>query len=106
MKQHKSYLFLVLIAGVCGAVLRGMSLLYGYEGESGLPVAGYVPATALLVLTVGFVIVSAVLCRTWYGGQEYAYEQLFSHCSGVSRALCMLLGIGMAVVSEIGRAHV
>lgn len=59
----------------------------------------------LLVLTVGFVIVSAVLCRTWYGGQEYAYEQLFSHCSGVSRALCMLLGIGMAVVSVLGLVY-
>lgn len=102
MKQHNSYLFLVLIAGVCGAVLRGMSLLYGYESESGLPVGGYLPSTALLVLAIALVVVAAVLCRTWFGGQEYAYEQLFAPLSGVGRVLCMLFGIGMAIVSVLG----
>lgn len=102
MKQHKSYLFLVLIAGVCGAVLRGMTLLYGYESESGLPVAGYTPAAALLGLTVVLAAAAVVLCQKWYGGQEYAYEQLFSNLSGVSRALCALFGIGMAAMAVLG----
>lgn len=102
MKQHKGYLFLVLIAGLCGAVLRGMTLLYGYDSESGLPVAGYVPAAALLGLTVVLAVAAVVQCRKWFGGQEYAYEQLFSNLSGASRVLCTLFGMGMAVVSVLG----
>ena len=54
------YLIWIVVAGLGGAALRGMSLLQGYEADTGLPVEGYLPAMALIGLTIA-VAVTALL---------------------------------------------
>lgn len=100
MKRNWIYLILVLLAGAAGAALRGMSLLYGVEPESGLPVRGAPSATALAALTVCAVLLLAVLSRLWFGrANGSSFEQLFGGMGRGASLLCALAAAGMAVCS-------
>lgn len=97
------YLIWIVLAGMCGAVLRGMSLLHGYEADTGLPVKGYQPAMLLIVLTV-VVFVTAVLigrfafrhCSTW------SFEQMYGNMPMLFRLIGMLCGLGTAGICAWG----
>lgn len=101
--KNKMYLIWILLAGICGATLRGMSLLFGYEAETGLPVKGYLPAMALVVLTAA-VIAAAVLlgrrnnkkCSSW------SFEEMFGGMPAFFRGICMICGLGTACVCGLG----
>lgn len=102
MRRNGLYMTLVLLAGAGGAVLRGMSLLYGYD-DAGLPVTGYLPATALAVLTAVAVVCFAVLGRVWFAkADSRSFEQLFCGMSGGVSALCMLLAVCSALLCGVG----
>lgn len=102
MKRNWMYLILIVLAGAAGAVLRGSSLLYGCEPETGLPVPGYLPATALIVLTVCTIVLFAVLSRMWFGKVDGCrFEQLFSGMGKMAGVLCAIAAIGMILFSAL-----
>lgn len=100
--KRNFYLIFIVVAGLCGAALRCICLMYGYEAESGLPKEGYLPATLLIVLTVAVVAAAVVLSRTWFQPcAEKSFEQLFGDMSRLW-VLGVLCGIGMVVFSMQG----
>lgn len=103
MKRNWMYLILILLAGIGGAVLRGISLLHGYEPDSGLPVIGYMPAIALIVLTAA-VIVAAVLFGRMRFSKTAActFEQMFRGMGKVKCVLCSVAGLGIVWFSRKG----
>ena len=106
MKRNWMYLILIVLAGAAGAILRGRSLLYGCEPETGLPVSGYLPATALAVLTVCVIVLFAVLGRMWFGNADgCAFEQLFIGMGKIAGVLCAIAAIGMILFSGFSIAQ-
>ncbi|HBI64682.1 MAG TPA: hypothetical protein DDX51_06145 [Clostridiales bacterium] len=96
MKRKWSYILLLLLAGAGGAVLRGFSLLYGREPETGLPTAGYVPAAALIALTAVVIAAAFLLSRVWFGGvNDSSYEQMFEGAGVPERLLRVLAASGI-----------
>ncbi|MDO4173827.1 MAG: hypothetical protein Q4D42_03585 [Eubacteriales bacterium] len=101
--KNNLYLIWILLAGVCGAALRGMSLLFGYEAESGLPVEGYLPATLLIALTAAVVLSAVLVGRYGYSARSaWSFEQMYGGLSTPARALCMLCGVAVMAVCIIG----
>lgn len=93
MKRNWMYVLLILLAGMAGAVLRAMSLLYGYEPESGLPIDGYVPAMVLIGLTAVVFVLVLLLCRGWFRKLNGCrFEDLFGEMPGSMRAAGTLFG--------------
>ncbi|MCD8356057.1 MAG: hypothetical protein LUE11_05750 [Clostridia bacterium] len=101
--KNKMYLIWILLAGLCGTVLRGTSLLYGYEAETGLPVKEYFPATALAVLTA-VVVVAAVLLGRHNNKKRrgWSFEEMFGGMPAFFRGICMLCGLGTACICGLG----
>lgn len=100
--KRNLYLIFIIVAGLCGAALRCICLLYGYEAESGLPREGFLPAALLLALTVAVVIAAAVLSRAWFQPcTEKSFEQMFGGMSW-NGILCLLCGIFLAIFSVTG----
>lgn len=102
MKQTV-YLIVLLAASVAGAVLRAVSLLGGYEAESGLPVPGYPPSMAVAALTAAVIVLAVLLSRQCYpaAGQR-SFEQVFGGLSGIGSAVGMLCGALCAVAGGAG----
>lgn len=100
--KRSVYILFILLMGCVGAVLRGLSLVGGIEPETGLPVAGNVPALALKLVCAAVVILAAVLCRSGYGGAEASYERLLSKLGKNAQKLCVLCGAALAVVGVAG----
>lgn len=96
MKRNWMYLILIVLAGAVGAVLRGMSLLYGYEPDTGLPVSGYMPASVLAVWTVVVIVLFAILGRMCFRSADGCqFEQVFSGMGKMASILCAVAAIGM-----------
>lgn len=91
------YLIWIVATGLAGAVLRGMSLLHGYETDSGLPIDGYLPAIVLIGLTV-VVAVTAILTGLlgFRNRNTWSFEQMYGHMPLLFRLICMVCGIGVA----------
>ncbi len=102
MKQTV-YIFFLLAASAAGALLRAVSLLRGYEPESGLPVAGYPPSVAVIVLTAAVIVLAVLLSRQWYpaAGQR-SFEQVFGGLSGIGGVAGMLCGVLCALAGGAG----
>lgn len=97
------YLIWIVLAGVCGAVLRGMSLLHGYEADTGLPVKGYRPAVLLIALTV--VVLVTVVLTGRFGFQNrsvWSFEQMYGNMPMLFRFIGMLCGLGTAGICTWG----
>ena len=98
--KNSMYLILMVLAGICGAILRGICLLHGYEAKTGLLIEGYQPAIILAGLTVGILVIAWIVSRI--GFKKYngcSYEQLFGNMGKGSSLLCALASVGMMVCS-------
>lgn len=105
--KNKLYLIWILLVGVCGGVLRGMSLLFGYEAESGLPVAGYLPATILMALTIVVVLSAALAGKLGFAKRSsWSFEQMYCGMPGGVRVICAFFGICTAILCGIGLLRV
>ncbi|MGN1030321.1 MAG: hypothetical protein ACI4PQ_01830 [Butyricicoccaceae bacterium] len=93
--MKRIYPWLVVLAGIAGAILRGAQLCYGYN-DAGLPEDGYL---ALPVLTVVVLIACAVLSRMF--GEKQEFEPLFQACM-LQRLAGIVLGALMIVVGVLG----
>lgn len=103
--KRNLYVILIILAGVCGAVLRAMSLLHGYELDSGLPVEGYVPANILVVLTAILLIGAVLLSKIWFGStNDYSFEEMFDGMPGHLRSAGILFGACVAGSGGVGVA--
>lgn len=100
--KRNLYLIFIVVAGLCGAALRCVCLMYGYEAGTGLPKEGYLPATLLAALTVVVVVAAVALSRAWFQPcADKSFEQLFGNLSGLW-ILGLLCGVGMVVFSIQG----
>lgn len=99
--MKSKYTALMLLAGIIGAVLRSITLLNGYEAESGLPVRGYVPAVILIVLTAAVIIAACVWSAKKF--QEHKeFEQLFGGNSGANTMIGVICGAVNIVIGLFG----
>lgn len=106
MKYNRIYLILIALFGAAGAALRSLSLLYGVEPETGLPIPGYLPASVLTVLTVCVIALFAVLGRTWFGSANGCpFEQLFTGMGKPAALLCAAAAAGMTVFSAFSISY-
>lgn len=96
MKRNLMYLIFIALAGICGAVLRGVSLLHGYEPDTGLPVEGYMPSAILIVLTAAVIVLAILFSKKVFGKYDgCAYEQLFGGMNKGACAVCAAAAVGM-----------
>lgn len=100
--KRRSYLLYVVIAGICGALLRGLSLSQGFEEDSGLP-NGSPLNGAVIVLCIAVAVMLAVQSRRLFSvGNGKAYEDLFSHSAPMERGLGMLCGVLVCATGVLG----
>lgn len=97
------YLIWIVLAGLGGAALRGMSLLHGYEADTGLPVEGYVPAMALIGLTMVVALTALLAGRLGFQSRSsWSFEQMYGNMPLQLRLVCMLCGLGTAGICAWG----
>lgn len=97
------YLIWIVLAGLGGAALRGMSLLHGYEADTGLPVEGYLPAMALIGLTVAVALTALLTGRLGFQSRSsWSFEQMYGNMPLLLRLVCMLCGLGAAGICAWG----
>lgn len=97
------YLIWIVLAGLGGAALRGMSLLHGYEADTGLPVEGYLPAMALIGLTVAVALTALLTGRLGFQSRSsWSFEQMYGNMPLLLRLICMLCGLGTAGICAWG----
>lgn len=89
--MKRIYPWLVVLAGIAGAILRGTQLCYGYE-KSGLPKDGYL---ALPVLTAVVLIGCVILSRFYRNARPF--ETTF-YAPAPQRAAGILIGVLTAAV--------
>lgn len=103
MKRNALYFMFITAASLCGAVLRGISLLRGYETESMLPVRGYPLSILVAVLTAIVIITAVILAYKWFRPYSLCtFEQLHGDESRTVISLCILFGAGAAIASAFG----
>lgn len=96
--KRSVYILFVLIAGVIGAVLRGLSITKGLEWNTGLPVCGDLSSLLLKVLCVVVVVLAVVLSRRCYAKQGQQYEAILGTLPSGARWICMVFGVGVVAV--------
>ena len=97
------YLIWIVVAGLGGAALRGMSLLQGYEADTGLPVEGYLPAMALIGLTIAVAVTALLTGRLGFQSRSsWSFEQMYGNMPLLLRLVCMLCGLGTAGICAWG----
>lgn len=96
--KRSVYILFVLLAGVIGAVLRGLSITKGLEWNTGLPVRGDLSSLLLKILCVVVVVLAIVLSRRCYAQQGQQYEAILGTLPSAARWICMLFGVGVVAV--------
>lgn len=96
--KRSVYILFVLIAGVLGAVLRGLSITRGLEWSNGLPVRGDLSSLALKVLCVLVLVLAIVLSRSGYAKQGQQYEAIMGTRSATARWIGVLSAVGVVLV--------
>lgn len=96
--KRSVYILFVLIAGVIGAVLRGLSITQGLEWNTGLPVRGDLSSLLLKVLCVVVVVLAIVISRCCYAKQGQQYEGIMGTQPSAARWICIVLGVGTVAV--------
>lgn len=94
--------FVVGLAALAGAVLRGLNLLHGYEQGTCLPVHGDPGETGLIVLTAAaalFLLFAAVKFRKNRG---MAFETAFSGGDTIFKMLSVIAGLVMLAAGAFG----
>lgn len=105
--KRSVYILFIIAMGVVGAVLRSLSIVGGTDPESGLPIAGNVPALALKLACAAVVVLAVVLCRNSYRmPKETSYEQLMGKMGRSARLICMVCGVAMAIVGAVALVNI
>ncbi|MGM9612066.1 MAG: hypothetical protein ACI3XZ_01035 [Butyricicoccus sp.] len=94
--------FVVGLAALAGAVLRGLNLLHGYEQGTCLPMHGDPGETGLIVLTAAaalFLLFAAIQFRKNRG---MAFETAFSGGDTIFKMLSVIAGLVMLAAGAFG----
>ena len=98
--KRNLYLVFIIAAGLCGAALRCICLLHGYEADSGLPKEGYLPSLLLAGLTIAVIVLAIALSRAWFGAcRQQGFEQLFGNAKGLTWLITLFMGIWIMLES-------
>lgn len=92
----------VALAALCGAVLRGLNLIHGYEPGTHLPVRGDVSETALIVLSVLAAAVLLIWARTFRADRGTPFEDAFSGAGTLFKMTSVVCGLVMAAAGAFG----
>lgn len=81
-----------IVASIVGAVLRGLNLYTGYEPVSGLPIAGNVYGTALVIVSVVVALFFLLASRQYRTQRGASFEDAFTCEHGLYRLVTVLAG--------------
>lgn len=99
----KSYIpALAALAGVVGAVLRGLNLHTGYEEGTCLPIPGNAPQTALIALSIVAVIAFLALSRLFRKQAGAPFERAFGCGSALYKTVAVCAGLVMCAAGVYG----
>ena len=102
MKLKRYIPVFAALAGVVGAMLRGLNLHSGYEDGTGLPIPGNAPQTALIVLSVVMVALFYVLGHGFCRQRGASFEDTFGCSSTAYKTIAVLCGLAMGAAGAGG----
>lgn len=95
MKAHKNLTAVMLAGGAAALALRLWQTLTGFEGDTGLAVAGHPAGIALAAVLAALALVLVLLCRKLSGSKDgRAFTQVFS-AESAARLTVIVMGIFM-----------
>lgn len=99
-----SFLFPVvaIILGIAGGVLRGITLLNGYEPETLLPIYNDKFQIALITLSFIAFILFLILCKTKCSNLPSDFEKAFGSNSSITKTVCVISALLMAIFGAVG----
>ena len=101
--KRNIYILIIILSGIFGAVMRGMSITGGLDAQSGLPVSGDMPSLILKILCVAVLIISIVMCRAiWKKGENERYEDYMGSIGKAAGTINKILGGAAAVIGAYG----
>lgn len=102
MKLKRYIPVFAVLAGIVGAVLRGLNLHGGYEEGTGLPIPGNAAQTALIVLSIVMVVLFYVLGHGFKGQRGASFEHTFGCSSTGYKTIAVLCGLAMGAAGAGG----
>ncbi len=101
--KRNHYVLMIVLAGVAGAVLRGLSIVQGLEEGTGLPVSGSVPSLVLKLLCAAVLLAAVFLTRKiWKSGKDTSYEMAIGDIGNAARKINRVLGAALVGVGVCG----
>lgn len=97
---------LAVVAGVLGAVLRGMNLNTGYEPGTCLPIPGNLPQTLLIALSVLAVVLFLLVGRMFRPARGALYLTTFGCQSSLYKTVAVVSGVAMGAAGVAGMYRV
>lgn len=93
---------IALIFGVAGGVLRGITLLNGYEPQTLLPIYNDKFQIILTILSVICAVLFLVLCKTKCQNLPKDFEKAFASSSSITKTVCVISAALMFIFGAVG----